>query len=136
MSKSASDSLDRAREAYERGELKRALRLGWDAGTAAAAQPDQSELRSVEDLARLVVEQSEGSLRDEALSLATYCAAARSNPKQRVSLWALSRARSGNAPPGEVKICPDCAEEVKAAARVCRFCGYRWPTRGAGDQSN
>ena len=136
MSKSASDSLDRAREAYERGDLKRALRLGWDAGTAAAAQPDQSELRSAEDLARLVVEQSEGSLRDEALSLATYCAAARSNPKQRVSLWALSRARSGNAPPVEVKICPDCAEEVKAAARVCRFCGYRWPTPVAGDQSS
>ena len=136
MSKSASDYVERAREAYERGDLKRALRLGWDAGTTAAAQPEQSELRMVEDLARLVGEQSEGSLRDEALSLATYCAAARSNPKQRVSLWALSRARSGNAPPGEVKICPDCAEEVKAAARVCRFCGYRWPTRIAGDQSN
>ena len=136
MSKSASDYVERAREAYERGDLKRALRLGWDAGTTAAAQPEQSELRMVEDLARLVGEQSEGSLRDEARSLATYCAAARSNPKQRLSLWTLSRTRSGNAPLGEVKVCPDCAEEVKAAARVCRFCGYRWPTRIAGDQSN
>ncbi len=26
----------------------------------------------------------------------------------------------------ESKICPDCAEEVKAAARVCRFCGHRF----------
>jgi hypothetical protein len=26
----------------------------------------------------------------------------------------------------ETKTCPDCAEEVKAAARVCRFCGYRF----------
>ena len=136
MSKSASDNVERAREAYERGDLKRALRLGWHAGTAAAAQPEQSQLRMVEDLARLVGEQSEGSLRDEARSLATYCAAARSNPKQRLSLWTLSRTRSGNAPLGEVKVCPDCAEEVKAAARVCRFCGYRWPTRIAGDQSN
>ena len=30
----------------------------------------------------------------------------------------------------DTKTCPDCAEEVKAAARVCRFCGYRF----AGDQ--
>ena len=26
----------------------------------------------------------------------------------------------------ETKVCPDCAEEVLAAARKCRFCGYRF----------
>jgi hypothetical protein len=26
----------------------------------------------------------------------------------------------------ETKVCPDCAETVKAEARVCRFCGYRF----------
>jgi hypothetical protein len=26
-----------------------------------------------------------------------------------------------------VKECPDCLENVKRAARVCRYCGYRWP---------
>lgn len=24
------------------------------------------------------------------------------------------------------KVCPDCCEEVKVGARVCRYCGYRW----------
>ncbi len=33
--------------------------------------------------------------------------------------------------PKDTKICPDCAEEVKAAARICRFCRYEFePERG------
>jgi hypothetical protein len=30
----------------------------------------------------------------------------------------------------EVKICPACAEEVKAAATLCRFCGHKFYTGG------
>jgi hypothetical protein len=29
------------------------------------------------------------------------------------------------------KTCPQCAEQVKRAARVCRFCGYKFPPESA-----
>lgn len=30
--------------------------------------------------------------------------------------------------PPTLKTCPDCAEQVQAAARICRFCRYEFPT--------
>jgi hypothetical protein len=35
----------------------------------------------------------------------------------------------------DLKKCPDCAEMVRAEARVCRFCGYRFDGRRAGGGS-
>jgi 5-methylcytosine-specific restriction endonuclease McrA len=32
----------------------------------------------------------------------------------------------------DMKACPDCAEQVKAAARKCRYCGYRFDAEEAG----
>jgi hypothetical protein len=32
--------------------------------------------------------------------------------------------QQGSSSAGEFKTCPDCAEEVRAASRKCRFCGY------------
>ena len=35
-------------------------------------------------------------------------------------------AQSARVDESEMKQCPDCAESVKRAARVCRYCGYRF----------
>ena len=30
--------------------------------------------------------------------------------------------------PAKEKTCPQCAEQIKEAALVCRFCGYEFPS--------
>ncbi len=35
----------------------------------------------------------------------------------------------------EEKVCPDCGENVKAAARKCRFCGYKFEEPGIWDRA-
>jgi Uncharacterised protein family UPF0547 len=34
-------------------------------------------------------------------------------------------------PGGTIKTCPQCAETVKAAAKVCRFCRYEFPSEAS-----
>jgi hypothetical protein len=33
----------------------------------------------------------------------------------------------------QFKRCPDCCEDVREAAKVCKFCTFRWPAGGAAE---
>ncbi|HEX4752500.1 MAG TPA: hypothetical protein VH268_06355 [Solirubrobacterales bacterium] len=33
----------------------------------------------------------------------------------------------------QFKRCPDCDEDVRKAAKVCKFCAFRWPAEGAAE---
>jgi Uncharacterised protein family UPF0547 len=117
--------LARAREALERGNLRRAVRRAWGAGIAAARHCDVEGLEAVIDLATAAGDQGSGRVKKDAQELAAFCTAS------------LVNAHAGIRPPSPLaalferpleptKVCPDCAEKVKKVASVCRFCGYRF----------
>jgi hypothetical protein len=118
--------LAKGQEALEQGNLKRAVRCAWKAGVAAARNADVEGLEAVIELAGATQALTEGRLKNDAHDLAVFCTAS------------LSHARAGIRPVSPLaallprrlepltKNCPECAETVKEAARVCRFCGYRF----------
>jgi ribosomal protein L40E len=116
----------------ERGHLKHALRLAWQEGLEAADRADASRLEQTETVANAIAERGTGRLQDDARMLATYCASARTNPGGRGTLWS-ALLRPSSSLRNDTKECPDCGERVNPAARVCRFCGYRFDQRDPTD---
>jgi uncharacterized protein UPF0547 len=115
-------SLDDGREALERGQLKAAVKHGWNAAVAASTVNDAAALRRVTELGISIGARASGREAEQAAELVRFCERAIENPRQTLTVFGLRVGEAGAA----TKVCPDCAERVKAAARVCRFCGYRF----------
>lgn len=128
------DSVESASRAFTAGDFSGAVRHGWRAATSAARVQDESTLASLAALA----DRTAAALRSDpgapgareaqaadADRLADYCRACLIAPRDpAASFWGLGRffQRSQSRKP-----CPDCAESIALRAKVCRFCGYRYP---------
>jgi hypothetical protein len=114
-------ALDEAREALRRGRVREATRHAWAAGIAASMSNDAPALRQVIELGGSIGSQASGAEADEVAQLVRYCRHAIDHPREVRTLGF----RIGE-PDEATKVCPECAETVKAAAKVCRFCGHRF----------
>lgn len=119
------DALARAREDLRRDRVRAAIRHCWDAALDGASRNDPAMLADAQAVATAAGERATGKDARQATMLVRYCAEALVDAREGVeprTVWSglLSFGRE------RAKTCPDCAEKVKAAARVCRFCGYRF----------
>ena len=84
--------LDLAREALDRGESKRALRLAWKAAVWSSSGNDRKGLDEAIAVAEAIRDRSKGRTHEEASTLAAFCAYARDNPQPRHG-FGLTRSR-------------------------------------------
>jgi uncharacterized protein UPF0547 len=103
------------------------VRYGWAAAIAGARGRKADELAATRALAVELRDGGEGRVQEDARGLAIYCDSAlnqiESGVRERSPLMRML-SREPRADP--LKICPDCAESVQPAARICRFCGHEF----------
>lgn len=116
----------RLRRALEQGRVESALRQAWKASSKAVAGGDAETLGLLVPIAAEIEGLAVGRAKADAARLRVYVSRclddAREGVPRNAALSVLFR-RLGDV---RVKRCPDCAENVRGAARVCRYCGHRF----------
>ncbi len=113
-----------ARAELVAGKYGAANRSAWEAVQAAMIAQDETTVREAQTIARDVADLAEGSTRDEAEKLATYCAALLDGVGGGVRAPSLIDRLFSRRSTSDRRRCPRCAEDIAAAAKVCRYCGH------------
>jgi hypothetical protein len=117
---------ERARALLAAGKGKRALQEAWDAAQAALRRGDQDGVEVMRDIAREIAAQTSGATAARATQLAAYCQHCLDGVGGGIRAQSILQRLFGGRRKSTIKRCPDCAEEIQADARVCRFCGFRY----------
>ncbi len=119
------DSLRHATELARSGRPDDAVKVAWRVVMPAVVSRDRAGIADTIALAQEIADSTTGSTRADALSLLVYCTECLDAPPEGLfERWSLSSMFTRRS--RRTRRCPDCAEDIAAEAKVCRFCGYRF----------
>ena len=122
----AAPNVVRARTLLANGRFRGAVKEAWKAASIAVRTDDERGYPVVRELARDIGERASGRAQRNAVVLGSYLSHCQEASTAGIRQGSLLARLFGARLAQKTKTCPECAETVKAAARICRFCDHRF----------
>jgi hypothetical protein len=98
----------------------------WRATSISVYRNNERGLQATIDLAGIAQGAPSRRVQEEARTISAYCQNCLNDIRQGQAPKRNFSRLFHREPPEPVKTCPDCAEQVKAAAKICRFCRHEF----------